>query len=100
MPHSRRSVTIEWDERSPFFPGGARDSETNIGGRPTHSLKRRLWILVMAFEAMGLPMPELAGEPWETGVMLYGEFWLAGDREASLGTLRPFSGDRRENNKV
>lgn len=40
----------------------------------TYSLKRRLWILVMAFEAMGLPMPELAGEPWDTGVMLYGEF--------------------------
>lgn len=36
----------------------------------TYSLKRRLWILVMAFEAMGLPMPELAGEPWDTGVML------------------------------
>lgn len=42
--------------------------------RWTHSLKRRLWILVMALEAMGLPMPELAGEPWDTGVMLYGEF--------------------------
>ena len=42
--------------------------------RVTYSLKRRLWILVMAFEAMGLPMPELAGEPWDTGVMLYGEF--------------------------
>lgn len=36
-------------------------------------------------------MPELAGEPWDTGVMLYGEFWLAGERDASLGTLRPFS---------
>ena len=39
-----------------------------------HSLKRRLWILVMALDAIGLPMPELAGEPWDTGVMLYGEF--------------------------
>lgn len=57
----------------------------------TYSRKRRLWILVMAFEAMGLPMPELAGEPWDTGVMLYGEFWLAGERDASLGTLRPLS---------
>lgn len=36
----------------------------------TYSLKRRLWILVIAFEAMGLPMPELAGEPWDTGVIL------------------------------
>lgn len=36
----------------------------------TYSLKRRLWILVMALDAMGLPMPELAGEPWDTGVML------------------------------
>lgn len=85
---------MEWDERRPFF--GARDSEADVGRRGlTHSRKRRLWILVMAFEAMGLPMPELAGEPWETGVMLYGEFWLAGDRDASLGTLRPFSGTRK-----
>lgn len=45
----------------------------------------------MAFEAIGLPIPELAGDPWDTGVMLYGEFWLAGEREASLGMLRPFS---------
>ena len=45
----------------------------------------------MAFEAMGLPIPELAGEPWDTGVMLYGEFWLAGERDASLGILKPFS---------
>lgn len=65
----------------------------------TYSLKRRLWILVMAFEAIGLPMPELAGEPWDTGVMLYGEFWLAGEREASLGTLRPLSVDRKNNKK-
>lgn len=45
----------------------------------------------MAFDAIGLPIPELAGEPCDTGVMLYGEFWLAGDREPSLGTLKPFS---------
>lgn len=43
---------------------------SRTAGWETYSLKRRLWILVMAFEAMGLPMPELAGEPWETGVML------------------------------
>jgi len=28
----------------------------------------------MADAAMGLPMPELEGEPCDTGVMLYGEF--------------------------
>lgn len=64
---------------------GTSAAFSDAGGRPpiptflmltrgpsvhTHSLKRRLWILVMAFEAMGLPMPELAGEPWDTGVML------------------------------
>lgn len=42
----------------------------------------------MVEAARGLPTPELAGEPWDTGVMLYGEFWLAGDSEGSLGTLR------------
>lgn len=62
-------MTVEWDENSPFsVPGIPR--QTSAPRSDTHSRKRRLWILVMAFEAMGLPMPELAGEPWETGVML------------------------------
>lgn len=54
-----------------------------------------LWILVIVDDAIGLPMPELAGEPWDTGVIQYGEFWLAGEREASLGMLSPVSVERR-----
>lgn len=45
----------------------------------------------MVEDAIGLPTPELTGDPCETGVMLYGEFWLAGDREVSLVALNPIS---------
>ena len=55
------------------------------------SLNLLLWILVIAEDAIGLPIPELAGEPWDTGVMQYGEFWLAGESEVSLGILSPVS---------
>lgn len=61
----------EWDKYLSCFGDAAGSVCPTVW---THSLKRRLWILVMALEAMGLPMPELAGEPWDTGVMLYGEF--------------------------
>lgn len=57
----------------------------------SYSLNLLLWILVIAEDAIGLPIPELAGEPWDTGVMQYGEFWLAGESEVSLGILRPVS---------
>jgi hypothetical protein len=50
-----------------------------------------LWILVIVDDAIGLPIPELAGEPCDTGVIQYGEFWLAGDNEVSLGILSPVS---------
>lgn len=54
----------------------------------------------MVDDAIGLPMPELAGEPCDTGVIQYGEFWLAGESEASLGMLSPGSvemqGEREE----
>lgn len=59
--------------------------------KKTYSRNLLLWILVMVEEAIGLPMPELAGEPCDTGVIQYGEFWLAGDSEASLGMLSPVS---------
>jgi hypothetical protein len=47
--------------------------------------------LVIVDDAIGLPIPELAGEPCDTGVIQYGEFWLAGDNEVSLGILSPVS---------
>lgn len=50
-----------------------------------------LWILVIVEDAIGLPIPELAGEPCDTGVIQYGEFWLAGESEVSLGMLSPVS---------
>lgn len=50
-----------------------------------------LWILVIVEDAIGLPIPELAGEPCDTGVIQYGEFWLAGESEVSLGMLNPVS---------
>lgn len=76
-------MIVKWDKHS--FSNAGDSSETSApvnillltpsGVKVcTYSLKRRLWILVIAFEAMGLPIPELAGEPWDTGVMLYGEF--------------------------
>lgn len=72
--HKRHSVN---GNQRCFFRRWGSSTHTDILGAHTwaksvhtHSLKRRLWILVMAFEAMGLPMPELAGEPWDTGVML------------------------------
>lgn len=40
----------------------------------TYSLNLLLWILVIVEEAIGLPIPELAGEPCDTGVIQYGEF--------------------------
>lgn len=77
--HSRGSVIVKWDGHLLFqyqgflekhLPSLSTFCPSLSAGWETYSLKRRLWILVMAFEAMGLPMPELAGEPWETGVML------------------------------
>lgn len=79
-PHSTgrlTNATLSTATSAAFSDAGGRPPITDILGAHTwarrahtHSLKRRLWILVMAFEAMGLPMPELAGEPWDTGVML------------------------------
>lgn len=40
----------------------------------TYSLNLLLWILVIVEDAIGLPIPELAGEPCDTGVIQYGEF--------------------------
>lgn len=57
----------------------------------TYSLNLLLWILVIVEDAIGLPIPELAGEPCDTGVIQYGEFWLAGERDVSLGMLSPVS---------
>lgn len=57
----------------------------------TYSLNLLLWILVIVEDAIGLPIPELAGEPCDTGVIQYGEFWLAGESEVSLGMLKPVS---------
>lgn len=57
----------------------------------SYSLNLLLWILVIAEDAIGLPIPELAGEPCDTGVIQYGEFWLAGESEVSLGILSPVS---------
>ena len=45
------------------------NNETN-----TYSLNLLLWILVIVEDAIGLPIPELAGEPCDTGVIQYGEF--------------------------
>lgn len=55
-----------------------------------------LWILVIVEDAIGLPIPELAGEPCDTGVIQYGEFWLAGESDASLGMLSPVSTEKWE----
>lgn len=48
--------------------------ETNKQKIITYSRNLLLWILVMVDDAIGLPMPELAGEPCDTGVIQYGEF--------------------------
>lgn len=64
------------------------NNETN-----TYSLNLLLWILVIVEDAIGLPIPELAGEPCDTGVIQYGEFWLAGESEVSLGMLSPVSAE-------
>lgn len=65
----------------------------------TYSLNLLLWILVIVEDAIGLPIPELAGEPCDTGVIQYGEFWLAGESEVSLGMLRPVSAEMWGENK-
>ncbi len=90
-----RSSSTKHKDRGPPYQAGICTAVTSVTSDPcvcVYSLSEPAAVdLGDGGRSHGAPDAGAGGEPCDTGVMLYGEFWLAGDRDASLGMLRPFS---------